>query len=116
MKKPVFAVCDLEAAYAYHLMERSNGKPGMQMCIRDRAYMAVKPIISDFYNMVVGIFERASDRLGNMRGRQRQFAVGFIGVLNHYILLVSEQGGKGSIMDETAKKALVDQFMYGIYS
>lgn len=29
MKKPIFAVCDLEAAYAYHLMERSNGKPGM---------------------------------------------------------------------------------------
>ena len=82
----------------------------------NEAYMAVKPIISYFYNMVVGIFERASDRLGNMRGRQRQFAVGFIGVLNHYILLVSEQGGKGSIMDETANKALVDQFMYGIYS
>lgn len=82
----------------------------------NEAYLAVKPLITDFYNMIVGIFERASEKLGNMRGRQEQFAIGFIGILNHYILLAFEQRDGNRLVDEEIKKSLVDQFMYGIYS
>lgn len=82
----------------------------------NEAYQAVKPLIHDFYQRVVGIFERASHELGNMRGRQTSFAIGFIGIMNHYILLAGETDKGIRMVSDTEVKELVNQFMYGIYS
>lgn len=80
------------------------------------AYRAVKPFIKEFYGIIVNIFEEAQCQLGNMRGRQRQFAIGFIGILNHYILLVCDGAEMEMIVSDDTKRSLVHQFMYGIYS
>ncbi|MDO5426144.1 MAG: TetR/AcrR family transcriptional regulator [Eubacteriales bacterium] len=85
----------------------------------NEAYQAVSPIIKDLYRHFVHIFEQAENRLGNMNGRQEQFALGFLGVINHYLLFADEVRKKedGSIeISDAVKRSLVHQFMYGIYS
>ena len=82
----------------------------------NEAYKAVRPLIVEFYEFIVKVFERASHELGNMNGRQEQFAIGFIGLINHYILLTCDREGELKPVSEKKKRALVKQFMYGIYS
>lgn len=82
----------------------------------NEAYQAVKPLIHDFYRRIVNIFEQASHELGNMRGRQTTFAIGFVGVINHFILLAGETEGEIRQISEGEIRKLVNQFMYGIYS
>ena len=54
--------------------------------------------------------------LGNMHGRQQQFAISFIGVMNQYLtVLYDEQEGEQKIGEEQLF-ALVNQFMHGIFS
>ena len=81
----------------------------------NEAYQAVKPYVTEFYETVVQAFERASGQLGNMYGRQRQFAIGFIGTLTHYLLLHSEADA-GERLEEEKITSLVNQFMYGIFT
>ena len=84
----------------------------------NEAYKTVSPLIERYYKIIVKIFEDASSQLGNMRGRQELFAVGFTGVLNHHIMTVSyglSEDEKFEISDETTYE-IVHQFMYGIYS
>jgi len=81
----------------------------------NEAYGAVRPVILDFYKIIVNVFEEASGELGNMNGRQEQFAIGFIGIINHYILLACEKEEEVAVNGEAIQE-LVRQFMYGIYS
>lgn len=81
----------------------------------NEAYQAVKPYVAEFYELVVGIFEKASDQLGNMNGRQRQFAIGFIGTISHFLILHFEEERERHI-EEKEIDAVVHQFMYGIFS
>ena len=60
-------------------------------------------------------FDRAAEQLGNMNGRQRQFAIGFIGTINHYLILKFEEGSEKGLTTEEIN-AVVRQFMYGIFS
>ena len=83
----------------------------------NEAYQAVKPYVAEFYDMIVDVFGRAADQLGNMNGRQRQFAIGFIGTINHYLILQFEEGEEnGGKIQEEEIDAVVHQFMYGIFS
>lgn len=82
----------------------------------NEAYRAIHPLMTAFYGIVVHVFDEAAQQLGNMRGRQKQFAIGFLGILNQYIMLICEGTDEGSQVSDEAIKALVDQFMYGIYS
>lgn len=83
----------------------------------NEAYLAVKPYVSEFYETVVQLFDRAANQLGNMNGRQRQFAIGFIGTVNHYLLLHCEMDPDYvNEISEKQIKSLVNQFMYGIFS
>ena len=83
----------------------------------NEAYQAVKPYVAEFYDMIVDVFGRAADQLGNMKGRQRQFAIGFIGTINHYLILQFEEGEEnGGKIQEEEIDAVVHQFMYGIFS
>ena len=63
-------------------------------------------------------FDNASAELGNMNGRQDQFAVGFSGILMHYLMMTAgDQSDLSNLVvrDEEVYR-LVHQFMYGIYS
>lgn len=80
----------------------------------NEAYQTVRPYLQELYGMVVQIFENASWELGNMHGRQRQFAISFIGVVHQYLSLNYEAGAEA--VSEEQVYALVEQFMHGIFS
>ena len=83
----------------------------------NEAHQVVRPYVVEFYSMVVRAFDQASDQLGNMNGRQSEFALGFIGTINHYLLLMCESDPEQKDkVDKTKIQALVNQFMYGIFS
>ena len=63
------------------------------------------------------IFIAAAGLLGNMRGRQRQFSLGYIGLLLTYIGLKMETSeGQQIRISQEEIDSLVHQFMHGIYS
>lgn len=81
------------------------------------AHKAIVPLITRYYHLVTEVFERASGSLGNMNGRQEQFAMGFIGTLNCYITVQYERGTNlEQIRDEGAIYRVVHQFLHGIFS
>ncbi|MCD7764660.1 MAG: TetR/AcrR family transcriptional regulator [Lachnospiraceae bacterium] len=83
----------------------------------NEAYQTIQPYIVEFYDMVVRIFDRAANQLGNMNGRQRQFAIGFVGTISSYFLLHYEHDpAERENVDRQQISALVNQFMYGIFS
>lgn len=83
----------------------------------NEAYKAVKPLIREFFHIIVRVFEEARGQLGNMNHREEQFAVGFMGVINYYLIMVCEQGeGKEIRITEDTIRSLVHQFMHGINS
>lgn len=59
------------------------------------------------------LFHLAVKDHGNMRGRERQMAMSFIGLLNGSIGLYLAQQAD---LDAAASRALVKQFMHGIFS
>ena len=83
----------------------------------NEAYQAVKPFVTEFYETIVEVFQKYAGLLGNMNGRERQFAIGFSGTVNHYLLLHSETDPdqKEKITD-TQITSLVNQYMYGIFT
>lgn len=113
-------LCRVASAYIdYAMSGRKMYKLMMALFYSAReneAYQAVSPIVKDFYRRMVHVFAQASNRLGNMNGRQEQFAVSFIGVINHYLLFMEERDSGKQTVSPEEKKALVDQFMYGIFS
>lgn len=86
---------------------------------------AIEKYDSDIFMIFLSIFTDNKEKLGNMNGRQEQFAVGFMGLLNYYLLVYRERrlvlGDNESniaqlkISDEQIR-LLVHQFMYGIFS
>lgn len=82
----------------------------------NESYQAVRPMVTELFAIVVHFFEEATPQLGNIRGRQEQFAIGFLGTLNHYMLHMCSSEEKGSMADEETKRSLVNQFMYGIFT
>lgn len=83
----------------------------------NEAFKAVAPYMRRMFQATTDVFDRAEDKLGNMNGRQEQFAIGFQGIISHYILVMDERGkSPEEISDPRAIWELVRQFMYGIYS
>ena len=63
--------------------------------------------------LLEGVFKAAVREHGNLRGRQRRYAVSFVGVLNSYIAL--QLDGEITITDRL-RHDIVHQFSHGIYS
>ena len=80
-------------------------------------YQAVRPLVFRLQKEIEGIFEAAASDLGNMHGRQRQFSLGFIGLVILYLIMKHETGEEKRLeISEEEIEALVHQFMHGIYS
>lgn len=83
----------------------------------NEAFKAVAVYMKRMFQATTDFFIRAGDKLGNMNGRQEQFAISFQGVISHYILVMDERGvPPEQISNPHAIWELVRQFMYGIYS
>ena len=77
----------------------------------------LKELMTRLQGDVEEIFNEASADLGNMNGRQRQFSLGFIGLVILYLVMKHEtEGEKGIEISREEIEALVHQFMHGIYS
>ena len=84
-------------------------------------FQAVHPLIVKYYQFVVQIFEKISHKLGNMRGRQAQFAVSFMGMLDSHMIKFKlydydETKNQDITVSEENMHEIVNQFLYGIYS
>lgn len=80
------------------------------------SYKASAGIRKHQYQLFTRLFEQAGDIIGNMNGRQEQYAVTFIGFLNHYLLYwFSREDGHGSSISDEQAFAVVHQFLHGIY-
>ena len=83
----------------------------------NEAYRAVRPLAFRLQQETEQIFNAASDLLGNMRGRQRQFSLGFMGLVFYEIVMKFEvEDGERIRVEQTEIDSLVHQFMHGIYS
>lgn len=77
-------------------------------------YKAVRPFAEKHTHMMESLFTQASHQIGNMNGRQKQYAVTLSGLIHHWLLLWINTGDAAMISDERAY-ALVHQFLHGIY-
>lgn len=83
----------------------------------NEAHVAIMPLIKQQYYLVTDIFNQASGSLGNMNGRQEQFASGFLGMLHCFMLVHSErEDGMQKIRNDGTVYSIVHQFLHGIYS
>lgn len=82
------------------------------------AHRAIRPYLKGMYDMTVQFFAQSEYLLGNMNGRQEQFAIGFLGLINHYILFMEYQNHTDDpiLVSEEKKRGLIHQFMHGIFS
>lgn len=83
----------------------------------NEAYRAVRPLVHRLEGEVEQIFQAAAGQLGNMQGRQKQFSLGFLGLVVYYIELKFEDSEELSVdLSEEEIYSLIHQFMHGIYS
>jgi len=73
----------------------------------------VRPGIARLQARVEALFEEASLQHGNMRGRHRLLATGWVGSLNHWTGVAL---GGWAETDEAFLRAGTRQFLYGIFS
>lgn len=78
----------------------------------NEAYLIMKPYLLWQRKTFVDLFLKYKDQLGNMNGRQEQFARVFIGILNEYAIMLEEKDD----IDDSMIYMIVHQFMHGIYS
>lgn len=103
--------CENRKSYRFTLSLFYAGK-------ENEGHRIVEPLINRYYARIVSLFETAARELGNMNGRQQQFALGFLGLLDSKFLEKDNripEGVKTEVPDEEIR-GIVQQFMYGIYS
>ncbi len=93
---------------------------GLQYSSKEsEGHKAIGVYTSRMMKIFTEIFDKESSYLGNMNGRQEQFAIGFMGILNYYLLVYYERCNskdKLPIISQNEIYSLVHQFMHGIYS
>lgn len=83
--------------------------------VENEAHKVALPFITKQYELIVGSFAEAGSYLGNMNGRQEQFAIGYLGTINCYMLVHREKKTE-EVLEDGKIDALLHQFLHGIYS
>jgi TetR/AcrR family transcriptional regulator len=73
----------------------------------------IQPITSTQWELINDLFSMAGKDHGNMKGRNNEYTITFMGMINSYI--TSHFHGFSKLNNETAHKAC-KQFMHGIFS
>jgi TetR/AcrR family transcriptional regulator len=81
--------------------------------IENEANKAVRKYTETQYKIIEELFIKAAGDHGNMKGRHKEFAVTFIGMIHSYIGLLIN---KYINLDDTIIYKAVHQFMHGIFS
>jgi TetR/AcrR family transcriptional regulator len=77
------------------------------------AHQAILPYHQEQFDILCEVFNQAAESHGNLRGRHKRYALGFLGAINAVIGLSLE--GKLELTGEVVYQT-VHQFMYGIFS
>lgn len=80
---------------------------------RSAAFAAIAPFTARQRRFFEAFFARVAEDHGNMRGRQRTYAITFLGLLNTYAALVLNDYVQP---DAEMTRRAVHQFMHGIFS
>ena len=83
--------------------------------LESEAHKTALPFITKQYELIVDIFASAGGYLGNMNGRQEQFAIGYLGTINCYMLVHKEKNAD-ELLDDGNIEGILHQFLHGIYS
>jgi AcrR family transcriptional regulator len=81
--------------------------------VESDAFKAIAALNEVQYHLIETLFLMAAQDHGNMRGRERAYALTFVGMLNSYITLWLN--GYANLQEEWVYRA-VHQFEHGIYS
>ncbi len=81
----------------------------------DTAYIAAKKYIVEESRIITDFFNKASQHIGNIRGKEILCTISFIGTINATISSYLQTGDDALISDDTIYR-LRQQFLYGIYS
>lgn len=76
-------------------------------------YKVARPLISEQIRILEELFAKATVQHGNMRGKQSTYAITYLGMVNAYIELQSNEDSWG---DESLIRKATHQFMHGIFS
>lgn len=78
-------------------------------------FQTIHPLIVQQHNLIAQIFLQAeADPSSPLTGRHHRMSAAFTGMINHYMLMVFETGGRLEAISEEVMDALVHQFLYGI--
>ncbi|HPO48933.1 MAG TPA: TetR/AcrR family transcriptional regulator [Spirochaetota bacterium] len=77
------------------------------------AYKIVKPYHDEMYSSINKMFFEASNQHGNMKNREKEYTLSFMGIINVYTLLIINDEIE---ISEDLIYRVVRQFMYGIFS
>jgi len=77
------------------------------------AFSAQKKYMEKLYCIIENLFVQAVNEHGNLRNKEKLLTASLIGLLNTFIALYLSNSIK---IDETIERAIVKQFMHGIYS
>lgn len=84
------------------------------------SHTAASKYSTQVYNVFRDLFVDNAKMIGNMNGRQEQFAMGFLGILNCYMLVYFERAensdNEQTTIGDKEIYLLVHQFMHGIFS
>ena len=82
--------------------------------LRSESYQVFRRHCSKIFEIAISIFEKSGNELGNMNGRQRQFATTLLGMLGYhmYELVILDNPA----LDKREVDRLIHQFLHGIYS
>ena len=81
----------------------------------DTAYIAAKKYIVEESRIITDFFNKASQHIGNIRGKEILCTISFIGTINATISSYLQTGDEQLVSDDTIYR-LRQQFLYGIYS
>ncbi len=76
-------------------------------------YKVARPLINEQIQVLEELFAKASMHHGNMKGRQRTYAITYLGMVNAYIEL---QDNEDYLVEENLIRKATHQFMHGIFS
>lgn len=81
----------------------------------DTAYIAAKELIEEESQIITDFFNKASQYIGNIKGKEVLCTISFIGTINATISAYLQSGDDALISDDIIYR-LRQQFLYGIYS
>lgn len=76
-------------------------------------YKVARPLVNEQIRVLEELFTKASIQHGNMKGRQRTYAITYLGMVNAYIEL---HDNEDSLEEDNLIRKATHQFMHGIFS